>query len=194
MQRFCSRRTILCTPWMLSLRPDGERIRVVRATVRNTAADVKGRQGGSMQISGDLALRDLKLGGFNLSGTGSLLVVKESTRAIRALRVRQPLCRDWIRRAAVHGGSGGFAPEGDLLVRNSTLIFPPTRTADVRTRGGEYAVPIAVVDDTTVVRGSGLRRRAAEYFGAESAGDAGGRHRGGTPGQPHGRPPVRSRH
>ncbi len=154
------------------LEADGERIKVVRATVRNTRADVKGRQGGSMQISGDLALRDLKLGDFNLSGTGSLLVVKESTRQSE-LSVYGNLF--------VEIGSGGlrFTGEvehsrlkGDLLVRNSTLIFPPTRTADVRTRGGEYAVPIVAVDDTTVVQGSGLRRRAAEYFGAESAGGA----------------------
>jgi hypothetical protein len=58
--------------------------------------------------------------------------------------------------------------KGDLLVRNSTLIFPPTRTAEIRTRGGEYAVPIVMVDDTTVVRESGMRRRAAEYFGPAS--------------------------
>ncbi len=148
---------------------DGERIRVVRATMQNTDADVKGRQGGRMDITGDLALRDLKLGDFNLSGTGSLLVVKESTRQ-SDLSVYGNLF--------VEIGAGGlrFTGEvedsrlkGDLLVRNSTLVFPPTRAAEVRTRGGEFSVPILVVDDTTVVRQSGQRRRAAEYFAAGSA-------------------------
>jgi hypothetical protein len=148
---------------------DGQRIKVVRATVRNTEADVRGRKGGSVDITGDLALRDLKLGDFNLSGSGSLLVVKESTRQSE-LSVYGNLF--------VEIGAGGlrFTGEvedsrlkGDLLVRNSTLIFPPTRTAAVRARGGEFSVPIVEVDDTTVVRGGGLRRRAEEYFGAVSA-------------------------
>ncbi len=143
-------------------KPVGERIRVVDAVVRNIPADEAAGQKGLVRLSGDFSLADMRPGDFDLTATGKLLVVKEST-ARSSLSV--------YGRLFVEIGAGGLhftgsidqsTLKGDLLVRNSSLIFPPTRTA--RQMQEELTVPVLVVDDTAKTHEEG-RSAAARYFG-----------------------------
>jgi hypothetical protein len=148
-----------------SFKPDGERIRVLDAVVRNIAADRRFGREGEVHLSGDFALRSFKPTDFNLTATGQLLVIKESTRLTR-LSLYGSLF--------IEIGNGGLkftgtlensSLRGSLIVRNSSLVFPPTETTPQEQ--SPFSIPIILVDDTAKVpvRSSPV---TARYFGVTS--------------------------
>ena len=141
-------------------RAAGKRLQVVRADVRNIAADARGGRRGAAAITGDLALRNFRPGDFNLTITGSLLVVKESTQR-SALEVSGELFAE-IERAGLHfnGEIEHSLLRGAVNIRNSTLVFPPAQ-AQVSEESAT-SVPVVWVDDTTRV--TVRKRRAAEQY------------------------------
>jgi hypothetical protein len=126
--------------------PEGERIVVRRATVRNLPGDNLPGRTGEASIGGDFALRGLLPEDFNLTVTGRLLVVKETSR-ISALSVYGNLFLD-IGPGGLHftGAIDNSLLKGSILVTNSTLVFPPTR--EVTTTDAILSVPVVMVDDT----------------------------------------------
>ena len=151
--------------------PEGERIRVVDAVIRNVASDEAVGQKGELRVGGDFLLSDFKPGDFNLSATGQLLVVKEAT-GESALSVYGRLFVE-IGRGGLHftGSIDESLLKGDVLVRNSSLIFPPTRT--LRQQQSELSVPISPVNDTAKATGES-HTVASRYFGANGSQE--GRH------------------
>lgn len=146
--------------------PDGERIKVIDAVVRNVPADRNyARSEGEIKLSGDFTLREFKPGDFNLTATGRLLVVKETTRK-SALSVYGNLFVE-IRDGGLHftGSIERSLLRGKVLVRNSTLIFPPTQATVAQL--AETALPIIMIDDTSRAQPKAAHTTAADrYFGS----------------------------
>ncbi|MBP1691721.1 MAG: hypothetical protein H6Q32_1073, partial [Bacteroidetes bacterium] len=143
---------------------EGDRIRVVEATIRNIPADERGGRAGMVNITGDFALRGLIPGDFKLDATGQLNVVKESTRQ-SSLSMYGDLFVI-IGRKGLHfmGEVDNSLLKGDLIIQNSTLIFPPTdQVAEERS---EFSVPIVIYDDTSRVTGETSITAAEKYFGS----------------------------
>jgi hypothetical protein len=63
-----------------TLVPEGERIKVIDAVIRNVPSDERSGRKGLMRVKGDFALREFTATDFDLTGTGQLLVVKSETR------------------------------------------------------------------------------------------------------------------
>jgi hypothetical protein len=153
---------------------EGERIRVLDATLGNLPFDARNGMTGEVEITGDFAFRNLRPGDFNLRGTGQLLVVKETTRR-SSLSVYGNLF--------VEIGSGGLHFTGNIensllsgvvLVRNSSLIFPPTQATLNDERA--LSVPVVQYDDTVKALLSHRLSAAERYFGRDStSGLVGGR-------------------
>ena len=149
-----------------NFRAAGNRIRAEGVTVRNVPEDARGKKLGEITIDGDLALRNFRPGDFNLNITGDLLVVKESTRRA-SLEVSGELF------AEIGQGGLQFTGEidhsllkGKLLIRNSTLVFPPSQVQIAEQSA--TSVPVVNVDDTTKV--APRKRRAAEQYFTSSNG------------------------
>lgn len=145
----------------------GDRIHVVDALVRSSPSDDQFKRPGLLRLAGDFALRDFKPSDFNLTATGGLLVVRETTRK-SSLSVYGNLF--------VETGPGGLHYTGEIheselrgyvLVKNSSLIFPPTQ--QVTNEQFSNTVPVQIVDDTTkaaaVTPASSMTTR---YFGMGS--------------------------
>jgi hypothetical protein len=143
-----------------AFRAAGSRFNVEGVTVRNVDEDTRAQNRGTITIGGDLSLKNFRPGDFNLSLTGDLLVVKEATRS-SSLEVSGELFTEI--------GPGGlkFTGEiersllkGDLIIRNSTLVLPPSQ-AQVGEQSAT-SVPVLYVDDTTRVVAT--KRRAVEQY------------------------------
>lgn len=148
--------------------PAGSRIRVLDAVVRNVAADRRLGRDGTLRISGDFALRELAPTDFDLTAVGSLLVVKETTRR-SALSVYGDLFLETDARGLRFTGTAARSLlRGYVLIKNSSLVFPPTTAS---AREPERAVPVVLLDDTTRTAEPSAESAGAEYFGpaAESA-------------------------
>lgn len=146
-----------------SFAADGERISVLQATIRNLPSDERGGQTGLVSLAGDFRLRNFTPGDFRLSAAGQLHVVKEATRK-SALSMYGDLF--------VTIGPGGLRftgdidrslLRGDLSIRNSTLIFPPTEQVVVEESA--LSVPIIIFDDTTKFGEKAVLSAADRYFG-----------------------------
>lgn len=147
----------------------GDRIHVIDATVRSNPLDDQFKRVGHLRLAGDFALRDLKPSDFNLTATGGLLVVRETTRQ-SSLSVYGNLF--------VETGQNGLHYTGEIhqsdltgyvLVKNSTLIFPPTQ--QVSNEQLSNTVPVRIVDDTTRATSSKATNSiTTRYFGSESEG------------------------
>ena len=120
-----------------------------------------------MHIRGDLSLRNFKPGDFNLVGTGSLLVVKETSR-LSSLSLYGNLFMET--------GKGGlrFTGEienstlrGSVIISNSNLVFPPTE-ANIREES-QLSIPLAFVDDTTKVHPTVSHTALSDFFGEDSS-------------------------
>ena len=146
---------------------NGDRINVVDATVRSNPLDDQFKRAGLLQLAGDFALKDFKPSDFKLTATGGLLVVRETTRN-SSLSVYGNLF--------IQTGSNGLRYTGDIeqselkgyvLVKNSSLIFPPTQ--QVPNEQFSNTVPIRLVNDTVAVApatpASALTTR---YFGTDN--------------------------
>lgn len=154
-----------------SFRPEGERITVLSTTIRNIDADNKPGRIGVLHVAGDFALRELVPSDFNLTLSGQLLVVNKNTRT-SSLAVYGEL--------PVEVASGGLRftgnieqslLRGEVLVRNSSLAFPPTTTA---AKEDTFSIPFKVVNDTLRVA-EDAHERVSRYFSSvpehqESAG------------------------
>jgi hypothetical protein len=140
----------------------GDRITVTKATLRNIPEDERADRQGLVHVAGDFRMRGFRPGNFDLSATGQLLVVKEST-----LRSSLSVYGDLF----VEIGPSGltFTGEieqsllkGSLFIRNSSLVFPPTKTTIARI--SNLSVPVQVVDDTTKVGRKVSVTAADRYF------------------------------
>ncbi len=142
-----------------SFEAEGERLKVLDAALSNIN---EGTQAGVIRITGDFALRNLHPGDFNLSLNGNLLVVKETT-SKSSLEVSGNLFVE-IGPAGLRftGEIENSLLKGELLVRNSSLVFPPTTSQVVEESA--LAVPVMVVDDTMRVVERRRRSAAERYF------------------------------
>lgn len=142
--------------------PEGERITVVEATVRNISSDKRLGREGAVKINGDFTFRDLKPSDFNLTAKGKLLVVKETTRK-SSLSVYGNLFIE-LGSTGLHytGNIDNSLLKGYVLISNSSLIFPPTQSST--TQRADLFIPTIVVDDTTKVAPEPDRSLSARYF------------------------------
>ena len=145
-----------------TFRPGGERISVLDCTVRNVPEDVRTGREGVLHIGGDLSLRDLRPGDFNLTAAGQLLVVKETTEK-SSLGVYGDLFVE------IGPGPLQFTGEiessllkGSLSIGNSTLIFPPTRSSALEE--SPESVRLVFVNDTLRLIRKPERSALAKYF------------------------------
>jgi hypothetical protein len=148
--------------------PDGERIKVQEATIRNLSTDKRFGREGSIKIAGDFAFREFKPSDFNLTAKGQLLVVKETTRK-SSLSVYGNLFVE-IGPDGLHytGTIDNSQLKGYVLISNSSLVFPPTQGSTVQ--ASELSIPIAVIDDTTKATPVPERPSEVRYFGAQAVG------------------------
>lgn len=143
--------------------PEGERINVLTATIRNIPADKKfsGRDG-VVNVFGDFAFRDFVPSDFNLTCSGQLLLVKETTARSelsvsgnlfveikdQGLRFTGNVDSSWVR--------------GGLLVRNSSLIFPPNQEPSIAEQKNRLPVIFVGIDTLAGPRYGVAHER---YFG-----------------------------
>lgn len=155
-----------------SFQPDGERIRVIDAAIRNIPADEQGGRTGEIHMNGDFAFRDFIPGDFNLSASGTLLVVKETSR-LSSLSLYGNLFTE-IGEGGLRftGNVDSSMLRGSVIVSNSNLVFPPI-TAAVEEES-PLSIPLVFVNDTSSARrAAGRRTELASYFGADSVSDLG---------------------
>ncbi len=145
-----------------SFEAEGDRLKVLDAAISNIQEEKQGGRAGVIRVTGDFALRNLRPGDFNLSLTGALLVVKETT-SQSSLEVSGNLFVE-IGPAGLRftGEIENSLLKGELLVRNSSLVFPPTTSQVVEESA--LAVPVVIVDDTTRVVERRRRSAAERYF------------------------------
>jgi len=145
--------------------PEGDRITVLTATVRNTPQDNDiSKREGIVHLSGDFSLRELKPTDFDIKATGQLLLVKQETRT-SSLSVYGNLFVEIGETGLRFTGTlERSLLKGSVLVRNSTLIFPPTQ--ETVTRESRYFLPVVVIDDTSKPHDIQRQSAAARYFGA----------------------------
>jgi hypothetical protein len=149
----------------------GNRIRVVEATVRNVPGDERGGAIGLMRLGGDFLLRDFIPGDFNLSVTGQLHVIKEATRTSSLAMYGNLFAETGPRGLRFTGDISRSLLRGQLILRNSSLIFPPTQK--VASEESALSVPIIIYDDTTRFREKGVLSAADIYFRAQPGTDDG---------------------
>ncbi|MFN0156597.1 MAG: hypothetical protein ACKVRP_00830 [Bacteroidota bacterium] len=148
-------------------KPSGERIEVLRAVVRNVSGDRRLGRNGEINISGDFGLREFKPTNFDLTAVGQLLVVKETTRK-SSLSIYGDLFIETNSSGLNFSGTlDRSLLKGYVLVRNSSLVFPPTESSNAKTSG--QVVPVFLIDDTsTVVVREDDRSAVALYFSSAS--------------------------
>lgn len=141
--------------------PDGERIKVLDAVIRNVDADNRPGRVGLIHITGDFAFRDLVPSDFRAEITGQLLVVNQNTLS-SSLGVYGELPVEVTGKGLRFTGNiDRSLLKGDVLVRNASLAFPPTTSG---AREDTFFIPFRLVDDTARVRESEARAVAARYF------------------------------
>ncbi|HXX62646.1 MAG TPA: translocation/assembly module TamB domain-containing protein, partial [Bacteroidota bacterium] len=152
--------------------PEGERIQVTDCVIRNVPADESGGRKGIVHLGGDFALRNLRPGEFNLTAQGQLLVVKETTEK-SSLAVSGNLFVE-IGPGPLHftGEIENSLLKGSLLVRNSSLVFPPTQTT-VQEESAQ-SVPVVTVNDTARPALRRNDRSAAVRYFAQATSAQGG--------------------
>jgi hypothetical protein len=143
----------------------GDRIHVMDAAVQSKPLDDQFKRAGLIHLAGDFALRDFKPSDFNLTANGGLLVVREATRK-SSLSVYGNLF--------IETGPSGLRYTGEIeqsqlkgyvLVKNSSLIFPPAQ--QVVNEQLSNTVPVRIVDDTTRKTTPQTRPLVGRYFGME---------------------------
>ncbi len=145
-----------------TFRADGERIRVVEATFRNLPEDVNRAGPGIMHITGDLGLTNFRPGDFRLGMTGDLLVVKETTRR-SSLEVSGYLFVEiGPQGLSLTGEIERSLLKGQVFIRNSSLVFPPTEGQVAEE--SSLSVPVVLVNDTARVVPRRRPRAADRYF------------------------------
>jgi hypothetical protein len=145
-----------------SFQADGDRIRVVRAELRNVSQDAGTAGSGAINITGDFGFRNFRPGDFRFSMTGDLLVVKETTRR-SSLEVSGSLFVEIGKKGLfLTGEIEQSLLKGQLQIRNSTLVFPPTETQAAEESA--MSVPVVSVNDTLKVVQQKRRTAAERYF------------------------------
>jgi hypothetical protein len=143
-----------------------DRIHVIDAVALSNPSDDQFRRPGMIRLVGDFALTNFKPSDFNLTANGSLLVVRETTRK-SSLSVYGNLF--------IETGPSGLRYTGEIeqshlqgyvLVKNSTLIFPPTQ--QVVNEQFSNTVPVRFVDDTTRITTAQAHPLAERYFGVNN--------------------------
>ncbi len=144
------------------LEASGERIKVISASVKNIPADSRPGRTGALNISGDFLLRDLIPSDFNFLINGQLLVVNQNTRT-SDLSVYGDLFMEILSPGLRYTGNiERSLLEGPVLVRNSSLIFPPTSPTP---RGDEeFSVPFSIINDTLKVVEDSTKPVLSRYF------------------------------
>lgn len=144
-----------------TFRPEGERIKVLTTTIRNVDSDNRPGRTGVIDVTGDLALRELVPSDFNFTINGRLLVVNRNTRT-SSLAVYGELPVE------IAGGGLHFSGDvrntllrGQVLVRNSTLAFPPTSST---AKEDTFFIPFRIIDDTTKVVETPGNGNRSKYF------------------------------
>jgi hypothetical protein len=143
----------------------GNRIRVVEATVRNVPADERGGSPGLIRLGGDFMLRDFTPGDFNLSATGQIHVIKEATRKSSLAMYGNLFAETGPRGLRFTGDISHSLLKGQLILRNSSLIFPPTQK--IASDESALSVPIIIYDDTSRFGEKETLSAADIYFRAQ---------------------------
>ena len=141
----------------------GDRIVVAEATIRNDPSDERGERTGLVRLGGDFALRNFTPGDFNLSATGQLHVVKEATRKSSLSLYGDLFVEIGPGELRFTGDIDRSLLRGALIIRNSSLIFPPTQ--QVAVEESALSVPIIVYDDTSKYGEKAVLSAADRYFG-----------------------------
>jgi len=144
---------------------ENDRIRVVDATMRNVATDERDGRKGEVKIGGDFALRGFTPGDFRLFATGQLNVVKESTRKSSLSMYGDLFVEIGPKGLHFTGEVDNSLLQGDLVIRNSSLVFPPTE--QVVAEESAFSVPIVVFDDTSRYGEKVSLTAADRYFGGD---------------------------
>ncbi len=144
----------------------GNRIRVVDATVRNVPGDERGGAIGLVRLGGDFMLRDFTPGDFNLTATGQIHVIKEATRKTSLAMYGNLFAETGPRGLRFTGDISRSLLRGQLILRNSSLIFPPTQK--VASEESALSVPIIVYDDTSKYGEKEALSAADIYFRAQT--------------------------
>lgn len=146
-----------------NFRAEGERIRVVDAVVGNLPGDARSGNVGRLGITGDFTLKNLMPGDFHLDMQGDLLLVKETTRKASLLVYGNLFVEIGKAGLQFTGSIDQSLLKGDLLVRNSSLVFPPAQGQVLEERA--TSVPVMLVNDTVKIPDSHHLSAAARYFG-----------------------------
>jgi hypothetical protein len=144
----------------------GNRIRVVDATIRNVPGDERGGATGLVRLGGDFLLRDFTPGDFNLTATGQIHVIKEATRKSSLAMYGNLFAETGPRGLRFTGDISRSLLKGQLILRNSSLIFPPTQK--VASDESALSVPIIVYDDTSKYGEKEALSAADIYFRAQA--------------------------
>jgi len=141
--------------------PDGERIKVLDAVIRNVDADNRPGRVGLIHVTGDFSLRELVPSDFNADITGQLLVVNRNTRT-SSLAVYGELPVEVSGKGLRFTGNiERSLLKGDVLVRNASLAFPPTTTT---AHEDTFFIPFRFVDDTVRTTPTEELSASSRYF------------------------------
>jgi hypothetical protein len=155
-----------------AFQPEGERIKVIDATVKNIPEDNRGGREGVMHLTGDLLLRNFVPGDFNLTAMGQLLVVKETSR-LSALSLYGNLFVE-IGKGGLHftGEVEQSLLKGTVVITNSSLTFPPIQTG-VSEDESMASIPVVFVNDTARAPAPTIASSLVHYFGENGTRDEG---------------------
>lgn len=147
----------------------GDRIHVVDAVVESKKSDDQFKRPGRLRLAGDFALRNFRPSDFNLTVNGGILVVRETTRKSSLSVYGNLFIETGPEGLRYTGEIAQSYLKGYVLVKNSTLVFPPTQQAV----NDEFSntVPVRVVDDTVTATTPHSRTLATQYFEVDTESD-----------------------
>ena len=127
--------------------PRGEKIQISKLTIRNDPTDEEAR---GLTVTGEVAIRNLFIGSFDLTAQGQLLILKETARKANTAPYGNLLIGIGGNGLRYHGTIDQSYLAGSVFIRTMAITFPPVALQSSTTPTSTFSY--TVLDDTSKPR------------------------------------------